>query len=125
MAFAILVTVIIFLYIIIGTAACISYENRKSLTCPKRGRNDRCASWHKEYNWHNHTCTALWLAGIVWPIGIPVAIGVAIGNFSPSNHTANKQQKEIDAAQHKIRLAKLEAERVSLLERELGIGEPV
>lgn len=76
-----------------------------------------------EGTWCNHALVSVWGAGVFWIFALPVFAGTKIGSFSREDYLENKRTREVEAAQHKIRLAKLEAERVRSLEKELGIAQ--
>lgn len=66
------------------------------------------------------------IAGMLWPIGLPAGLGalaISKTGLNPDHVDKNtrNQQKEIDQAQHKVKLAELEANRIRVLEREAGI----
>lgn len=71
-------------------------------------------------SWCGHACTSVWVAGVAWPIGLPIFAGVRAGSGGTGiSRTERRREREIEEASHKVRLAEIRAQETEALEKAL------
>jgi len=58
-----------------------------------------------------------------WPIALPVSLGAALGQYEWhwESRREVRQRREVEAAEHKVKLAQIRAEELAIKEKEAGI----
>lgn len=61
------------------------------------------------------------LSTLFWPIVLPMTLGIKVGSVLGPSGRQTKQEKEIEAAEHKVKLAELRAREIAASENAAGI----
>jgi hypothetical protein len=102
---------------VIIIASIIGYATMVGLV---NGTAERIQRPYCRYNVHDADCWHWWKsfwASIFWPVALPLVVGIGLSHMSPTNYTDRRRQKEIDEADHKIAIARKNAEAIKIAER--------
>lgn len=119
MAALIILVVAIMAYAFVAAVSCTKSQSIVGRSCDSGPELHWVRRGYKS-TWCPHSCISFWLMGLLWPIGIPAAIGSQIGKSNSVDRTTRRREKEIDEAEHKVRLAQIRAQETEALEKALG-----
>ena len=72
-------------------------------------------------DWCSHGHISVWIAGVLWPFMGPIGLGIKAGGTSKESRTENRRAKELEEANHRLQLAKINAEVIQSNEKAVGI----
>lgn len=101
-------------YALVGGASAARHEAITSARCPKSNHGNA------ENTYCTHKLVSIWLAGIFWPVGIPMLTGVAVGGSSKEARDERRREKEIAEAKHRKEIERINAEADAELDRRLA-----
>jgi len=107
------------MYAMVGGTSLATYEALSARKCNIEDHN-------YSKTWCGHTCVALWIAGILWPVGLPAlagsGVGWALGSNTREKRTEKRYAREIAEATHAKELERINAEADAELDRRLALA---
>lgn len=109
-------------YATVGAAVGSRYQTIAQRTCEwAEGKPDRYGTICNCYDtsWCGHTYAAFWFYGALWWLALPMTVGLLVGTRDKDKRLKIKRAREIDAANHKLELAKIARREDEELDKQL------